>query len=111
MSPNFGNMKVVLHFRKLSIHNCRNFNLRLTTKARAYKGGGQKKNLGIKFHAHGSVWKCEWKNEPPHSQMKSHFGSWSPDGLPNFKKEIIKVKIHWIEKFFISLERSWNVDV
>jgi hypothetical protein len=25
-----------------------------------------------------------WKNEPLHSQMSSHFGSWNPGGLPNF---------------------------
>jgi hypothetical protein len=24
-----------------------------------------------------------WRNEPSHSQMNSHVGSWSPNGLPN----------------------------
>jgi hypothetical protein len=48
---------------------------------------------------------------PPHSQMSSHFESWSHDGLLNFQKEISKVKTHCIEKFLIRLESSWNLDV
>jgi hypothetical protein len=47
-----------------------------------------------------------WKNEPTHSQMGSHFGSWSLDGLPNFHRGILKDKIHWIKKLFIPLESS-----
>jgi hypothetical protein len=31
-------------------------------------------------------------NEPPHSQVNSHFGSWSPNGLLNFQREIARVK-------------------
>jgi hypothetical protein len=50
-------------------------------------------------------------NEPPHSQMSSHFGTWSFDGLLNLQKVIVGVKTHWIEKFIISLESSWNLDV
>ncbi len=52
-----------------------------------------------------------WRNELPHSQMNSHFGSWSPNGVLNFQREIARVKTHFIEKLFISLESSWNVDV
>jgi hypothetical protein len=33
------------------------------------------------------------------------------NGLPNFQSEISGVKTHWLEKFFISLENYWNVDV
>jgi hypothetical protein len=31
-------------------------------------------------------WECRkvWRNEPPHSQVNSHFGSWSPNGLLTF---------------------------
>jgi hypothetical protein len=31
------------------------------------------------------VWKYGrvWENEPPHSQMDSHFGGWNLNGLPN----------------------------
>jgi hypothetical protein len=50
-------------------------------------------------------------NEPPHSQMSFHFGNWSPDGLSNLQKEILGVKTQLIEKFFMLLESSWNVDV
>ncbi len=49
-----------------------------------------------------------WGNEHPHSQVSSHFGSWSPNGLPNFQKAIVGVKSHWIENFLISLKSSWN---
>jgi hypothetical protein len=43
--------------------------------------------------------------------VSSHFGSWSPDGLPNFHKTISRVKTHWIEPFLTSLESSWNLNV
>ncbi len=56
-----------------------------------------------------SVGECE--NEHSHSQVNSHFGSWSLGGLPNPHKEIVGVKTHWIDKFVISLESSWNIDV
>jgi hypothetical protein len=39
------------------------------------------------------------------------FGNWSPNGLPNLQKAIAGFKTHWIEKFFISLEIYWNLDV
>jgi hypothetical protein len=54
------------------------------------------------------VW--EYGNEPPHSQMDSHFGSWSPNGVPNFQRAFAGVKTHWIEALLISLESSWNLD-
>ncbi len=47
-----------------------------------------------------------WGNEPTHSQVDSHFGSWSLDGFPNLQRTIGRVKSHWIENFFISLESS-----
>jgi hypothetical protein len=50
-------------------------------------------------------------NEHSHSQVNSHFGSWSPNGLLNLQKAIARVKTHWIEKFFILLEIYWNVNV
>jgi hypothetical protein len=52
-----------------------------------------------------------WGNEPSHSQVGSHFGSWIPNGLLNFQKAILRVKTHWIEEFFIPLESSWNIYV
>jgi len=58
-------------------------------------------------------WECKrvWGNEPSHSQMNSQFGSSSPSGFPNLQRVIAGVKTHWIEDLFISLERSWNLDV
>jgi hypothetical protein len=46
-------------------HNYRNPRLRLTTKAKDYKGAGQEWSLGVTFHAPGSVGKCEGMN--PHT--------------------------------------------
>jgi hypothetical protein len=37
--------------------------------------------------------------------MSSHFGNYNPDGLLNLQRAIVRVKIHCIEKFFISLEK------
>jgi hypothetical protein len=81
---------------------CRNPSFGLATKARVCKGAGQ-----------DWAWECKrvWGNEPSHSQMNSHFGSWSPNGLSNLQRVIAGVKIYWIEEFLISLEKSWNVDV
>ncbi len=64
-----------------------------------------------KHESHTShFWECRrmWGNEFAHS---SHFGNWSLDGFPNLQKNISRVKIHWIKKFFISLEIFWNLDV
>jgi hypothetical protein len=46
-----------------------------------------------------NVRECE--DEDSHSQASSHFGSWSPDGLPNLQRVIIEVKTPRIEEFFI----------
>ncbi len=53
-------------------------------------------------------WECRkmWGNEPPHSQVSSHFGNWSLNGLLNLQKTIKKVKNHWIDEFLISLKIS-----
>jgi hypothetical protein len=53
-------------------------------------------------------WECRrvWGNEPSHSQMSSHLGSWSLNGLLNFQKVIVRAKTQWIENFLILLESS-----
>jgi len=78
------------------------------TKVRACKGVGQEGSLGVTSHVPGSVGKCEEMNI---HTPNSHIGSWSPDGLLNIWKVIVGVKTHWIEKFLISLERSWKLNV
>jgi hypothetical protein len=65
-------------------------------------------NLGITFHAPKNARKLG--NEPSHSKVSSHLKSWSHNGLPNFQRASVRVKTHWIEKFLISLENSWNVN-
>ncbi len=61
------------------------------------------------FNVVGNVGGCEGMN--PHSQMGSHFGSWSLNGLPNFQKTIIGVKTHFFGKFLTPLKSSWNINV
>jgi hypothetical protein len=52
-----------------------------------------------------------WGNEPSHSQVNSHVGSWSPNGLLNFQNAIARVKTHHLEKKFISLKSYWNLNI
>jgi hypothetical protein len=40
-----------------------------------------------------------WGNELTHSQVGSHSRIWSPYGLPNFQRIILKVKIHWMKSY------------
>jgi len=98
------------HFFHFLYFLCHNPNLGVTTKAWACKAYGP--NMKPKSHISCSQ-KCKrvWENEPPHSQVSSHFRNWSPNGLPNLQKAIVGVKIHWIENFLISLESSWNINV
>jgi hypothetical protein len=98
-----------LSFNILFIMICRNPSLGLVTNAKACKGVSQKKAWESHFMLLG-VQKSV-KDWTPHSQMSSHFGSWTPNGLPNFQRAISGVKIHWIEKFLISLKSSWNIDL
>jgi hypothetical protein len=88
---------------------CHNPSFRFATKTRLYKSANQIVSPRVTFHAPKSVRK--WENEPPHSQMNSHFGSWRPNGLSNLERAIIGVKIHWTKELLISLKSSWNVNV
>jgi hypothetical protein len=63
--------------------------------------------------AHFNSQECRrvWENELSHFQVSFHFGSWSPDGLPNLQGAIAGAKTHGIEDFFIPLKSYGNVDV
>ncbi len=52
-----------------------------------------------------------WGSEPSHSQGNSHFGRWSPNGVPKLQRATLGVKTQWIVAFFILLKSPWNVDV
>jgi hypothetical protein len=56
-----------------------------------------------RVRAKRSVRECE--NEDSHSQVSSHFGNWSPGGLPNLQKAITKVKTPRIKDFFYIIEK------
>jgi hypothetical protein len=88
---------------------CHNPSLGFMNKARAYKGVA--KSEPDNHISCSRECKRVWGNEPPHSQVSSNFGSWSPHGLLNLQRAIIRVKIHWIEELFISLKSFWNLDV
>jgi hypothetical protein len=54
--------------------------------------------------------KCEGKN--PHTPKGAFIlGVWSLGGLPNLQRTIVGVKTQQIEKFLISMEIYWNIDV
>jgi hypothetical protein len=55
------------------------------------------------------VGECEGMNPTLPSELP--FWELGSDGLPNLQKAIARVKTHWIEKFFILMESSWNIDV
>jgi hypothetical protein len=42
-----------------------------------------------------------WRNEPSHSQVNSHVGNWTPNGLPTLQSAIAGVKTHCLEKKII----------
>jgi hypothetical protein len=92
-----------------SIDMCCNLSLGFVTKARACKGANQEWARESHFMLLGmqeSVreWTPTLPNEFPLWELESQRTS-------KFLKGEYRVKIHWIEKFFISLKRSWNVDL
>jgi hypothetical protein len=88
---------------------CRNPSLGLMTKARACKVVGQEGSPRVTSRAPGSA--KEWEG------MNLHTPKWIPivkvgvsNELPNFQRVITRVKTHWFEEFFISLESYWNLN-
>jgi len=77
-------------------------------KPRGCPGIKAKGSPGVTSHTPGSVKsvrKCEGVN--PHTpKANSHFGRWSPGGLPKLQRAIAGVKPQCIVAFFISLESS-----
>jgi hypothetical protein len=87
-----------------------NPSLGLTTKAKGLQGSGPRLSSGFTFLCPQEC-KSVWGKKPSHSQVNSHVGNWSPGGLPNVQRAIAIIKTQWLEKFFIPLERYWNLDV
>ncbi len=79
------------------------------SRQRHCKGASQEE-AGESHHILPGVWEV-WGSEHSHSQSNSHFGRWSPDGVPKLQRAIVGVKTQWIVTFFISLESYWNLDV
>jgi len=89
---------------------CHNPNFRLTTKARACKVASQEGSPGVTPHAPKSVGKREGMN-PHTSKGASTLGVGASVDFQIIQKVISRVKTQWIEKFLISLERPWNLNV
>jgi IS5 family transposase len=68
---------------KLNTITCHNPSLGFMTKARAYKGVNKEGRPRVTSHAPRNVGECEGMNEPSHSQVSSHFESWSLERLLN----------------------------
>jgi len=77
-------------------------------KTKRSQGCRPRRSPGITSHTPESVRKCDrvLGSEPSHSQGNSHFGRWSPSGLPKLQIAILGVKTQWLVAFFISLESS-----
>jgi hypothetical protein len=74
------------------------------------QGCGPRGSSGVTSHTPGNVRKCEGVN--PHTpKWTPMLGVGVPKGLPNLQSAIAGVKSPRLKKFFISLERSWSVDV
>jgi hypothetical protein len=61
------------------------------------------KSVAWESHSHSQECGRMWGNEPTHSPVDSHFGSWKPNGLSNLQIAIWRFKTHWIENFLILL--------
>jgi hypothetical protein len=82
----------------------------LATKAKGVAKVRAKRKLGVTSYTLGSVRKCEGVN--PHTpKWTPMLGVGVSKGLPNFQSAIAGAKTPCLEEFFISLERSWSVDV
>jgi hypothetical protein len=84
---------------------CRNPSFGLGTKAKGLQECRPKKKVGSHI-TYSRECKKMWGNEPSHSQGNSHFGRWTPDGLPKLQRVIWRVKTQWFMALFISLESS-----
>jgi hypothetical protein len=89
---------------------CRNPSFGLVTKAKGVARVRAKRKSGVTSHTPGSVRKCEGVN--PHTpKWTPMLGVGVPEGLPNLQSAIAGVKTPRFEKFFISLESYWSLDV
>jgi hypothetical protein len=88
--------------------DCCKPNFGLATKVRDFKGVSWEWSPWITSHASGNIGGREGMN--PHIPKWATTLGWSLNGFKVFKIMIARVKIHWIEKFIIPLERSWNGD-
>ncbi len=91
-------------------HVCRNPSFGLVTKVRVCKSVGHEWSMGITFHAHRSVEKCEGMN-PYTPKWAPILGIKVPMDSRIFTGWSQRDKTHWIEEFLIPLDISWNVDV
>jgi hypothetical protein len=94
----------------VSLLLCHNLSLGFATKARGVANVQAKRKPENRI-TYSRECRKVWGSEPSHSQGNSHFGKWSPGGLPKLQRAILGVKIQWVVTFFIPLESSWNVDV
>jgi hypothetical protein len=94
----------------LSLGPCRNLSLGLMTKARGLQGYGPRGTPGSRITCSRECKECEGMNPHTHKWIPV-LGVGVSNGLPNFQSVIAGVKIHCLEKFFISLKSYWSVDV
>ncbi len=82
---------------------CRNPSLGLATKARGCKVAGQVGDLGA-LHMLPRVQRV-WENEPSHSQVNSHVGSWSLERTPKSSKRDCRGQNSLPQRFLYIIEK------
>jgi hypothetical protein len=80
-------------------------------RLKGLQGCGPRGSPRVTSHTLGSVRKCEgvWGSEPSHSQGNSHFGRWSPGGLPKLQRAIAGVKPQCIVAKWRARSRTANL--
>ncbi len=107
----FFDSKVIRKIKQRQHWNpCRNPNFGFAIKAKGVARVRAKRKPGSHITCSRECRKV-WGSEPSHSQGNSHFGRWSPSGLPKFQRTISRVKTQWLMTFFISLDSPWNLNV
>jgi hypothetical protein len=82
---------------------CRNSNFALATNPNRLQVCRPRRRPEVTLYTPENVKKCEglWRNEHSHSQCNSHFGRWSPSGLPKLQWAISRIKTQWLVDFYI----------
>jgi hypothetical protein len=93
-----------MNFALVPLLSCCNPSLGFMTKVRGCKVAGQEKDPGVISHALESA-KSVRGNEPSHSQVNSHVGSWSPKWNPKLLEHNCRGQNSSVERVLSIIEK------